>query len=128
MNMETNEIAEKIISIPVVLNDGSDITSHSVLRDTGYFESPSSITVKILAKALGKKPEYIDSWLNWSDNKRTVAGWYFIRTKSGTFEVGFFPKHDGPDPIEYSEILQACANFIKHEIEDIRTSSQYEVG
>lgn len=42
--------------------------------------------------------------------------------KNEKYIVGYFPVKEDFNPIEYSDINEACTAFIKREIEEIRTS------
>ena len=55
-----------------------------------------------------------------SEDKRTTSGWYFIQYEKGNYIVGYFPSNADMKAIEFVDIKEACAAFIKKEIEDIR--------
>lgn len=112
-------IVEEIISIPVSFTN-SNKSPADLLVASGYLESPEAITVDILADALRKSPEYIESWLIWSDDKRTDSGWYFQRKSGEDFLVGYYPARPDLPTTRYSDAYLAGANFVKLEIEEIR--------
>jgi hypothetical protein len=43
-----------------------------------------------------------------------------IGASEGKYIVGYFPKNEDLNEIEYSDSKEACAAFIKKEIEEIR--------
>ncbi len=113
------KIAEAVILIPTFFFEKRPGVSFRVLlSNSGYCNSPDRVTVEMLTIALQKHPESIESWLTWSDNKRSDSGWFFRGNSFGGFEVGYFPPHEDRPITEYADILLACANFIKLEIVD----------
>ena len=77
------------------------------------------ISIKDLLSALQSDPVQVESWLSWSDSKRTDSGWYFRHVQLGKFEVGYYPKQTGRELELYSDAYIACANYIKREVESI---------
>jgi hypothetical protein len=120
--MNKNDTIGQIICLPAKFNDPETNESiYSLLKATGYFELYDQIRESDIAKALAKQPECINQWLSWSDDKRTGSGWVFAKNSSGNYIVGYFPAAPGFEQKEYANIIEACANFIKKEIEEIRT-------
>jgi len=65
-------------------------------------------------------PEYIKDWLQFSGDKRTSESWYFRETDNGRSIVGYYPDMTDKKFKVYSNINEACAAFIKLELEGIR--------
>jgi len=59
-----------------------------------------------------------------SEDKRSNSVWYFQQENEETFVVGFFDRKNSKmnQLIKYTDRIEACAAFIKREIEDIRQS------
>ena len=97
----------------------------TLLETSGYVQSPDVITEELLERVLVSHPEWIDSWVTWSCDKRTAAGWYLLTPKEssidGSWVVGYYP--DG-DWYSSPEAARSCAIFIKREIEALRASSK----
>jgi hypothetical protein len=109
-----------LIYIPRKFEDLGNVSMYSLLSDSGYFEAHSQISESIIREALRAHPDMVDEWMRFSEDKRTNAGWYFRPTHRG-YEVGYFSR--APSSIrsaEYSDRTEACAVFIKNEIEEIR--------
>ena len=56
-------------------------------------------------------------------DKRTSSGWYIRLNDEELYEVGYFDikaDHDR-NRVQYENAINACAAFIKHEIESIRS-------
>jgi hypothetical protein len=64
---------------------------------------------------LAERPDVLEGWLQWSEDKRTSSGWYFSREDEG-FIVGHLP--DGPIS-RFPSMLEACAEFVLREAESI---------
>jgi hypothetical protein len=97
-----------------------NVSINVLLKETGYFEVHSQINEANISNELKKHPEYINHWLNWSNNKRTNSGWFFKQENNGKYVVGYSPEKPDLNHFEYSDLPEACAAFIKLEIEEIR--------
>ena len=97
---------------------------HELLRKTGYFEQYDEVSETAIRDTLMCYPEYIDEWISYCQDKRTSSGWYIIQEDSTCCKVGWFSAN-GDRSMEsiYVDRREACAAFIKHELEDIRRSS-----
>ncbi len=117
-------IIEKIIHLPRLFKSLGNRSMYLLLRDTGYFEITDQIYEENISQALKQYPECINEWKILSDDKRASSGWYFKELDHGKYIVGYFDlKRKNNPEVEFSEIREACAFFIKQEIEDIRLFS-----
>ena len=120
MNLQTTIL--RVISLPRKFYQNGDVSIHSLLRDSGYFEMYELVSEEALCAAIYDHPEYINDWLSFSEDKRT-SGWYFQRSSNEQWEVGYVSAGGGSiDAARYSDPARACASFVKHEVEDIRTT------
>ena len=99
-----------------------NISIYSLLKESGYFELYNQISELEISVMLIQHSKCIDQWLSWSENKRNSSGWYFKQKEDGKYIVGYFPTKEDLKTTEYFEIIEACAAFIKREVEDIRKS------
>ncbi|HNO71685.1 MAG TPA: hypothetical protein PKO16_07945 [Bacteroidia bacterium] len=120
--MNTNNLIKSILSLPEKFHTIRNVSIYSLLKETGYFEIHGQINEAIIIDELNKHPEYINHWLNWSDDKRTTSGWYFKQNENGKYVVGYSPASEQSKQMEYFDLKEACAVFIKREIEEIRKS------
>ncbi len=120
--MNTSVLIRKILSLPEKFYNLGNASIYSLLKETGYFEIYCQINEATILDELNKHPEYINYWLNWSDDKRNTSGWYFKQNENGKYVVGYFPASEQSKQMEYSDSKEACAAFIKREIEEIRKS------
>ncbi len=119
MNIETT--IEKIIHLPHVFKRIGTKSVHSLLKDTGYFEMADQIHEENIINALQQFPDCIAEWKQFSEDKRTSSGWYFYEIEGKRFVVGNLdPIKVNNLEVEFSDIIKACAFYIKHEIENIR--------
>jgi hypothetical protein len=120
--MNTSILIQSILSLPENFYALGNVSIYSLLKETGYFEMHNQINRDVILDEINKHPECISYWLNWSDNKRTTSGLYFRQNENGKYIVGYFPAREELKQIEYSDVKEACAAFIKREIEEIRKS------
>jgi len=100
-----------------------NVSPCSLLKKSGYFEMHDQITIEAIHGALCAHPDYVNDWIQFSEDQRCDPVWFF-RQNGADYEVGFWSsKADDTPPTKYSDPLEACATFIKHEIEGIRLST-----
>lgn len=63
-------------------------------------------------------PNFVNDWLRYSENKRVSSGYFFTET-DGIYSVGFLSLNDGANEKLFSSREEACAYFIKKEIDEI---------
>jgi hypothetical protein len=117
--MGTKNMISDIIHLPEKFYAGN-ASIYSLLKETGYFESHLQVNEAILLDELNKLPELVNQWLNWSDDKRSSSGWYFQKNATKGYVVGYHPSIHNPIQLKFIDSKEACAAFIKREIESIR--------
>lgn len=113
-----SDIVDKIIKIPQAYK-ADNKSAYALLKESGYFENYEDITVDLLKHELIKKPEVVDDWLLWSADKRS-NGWYILEDFKDGHQVGAYVDKEWITEKRYTDLSEACAHFIKMEIEDIR--------
>jgi len=63
-----------------------------------------------------RNPAVVESWIDYSAEKRSSDAWYFVPTSAGRYEVGLFPA--GPNTV-FTSGAMACAEFIARELASI---------
>ena len=62
--------------------------------------------------------------MQYADDKRTSSGWYVTLNDEGCYEAGYIADvWTRTNRVRYDNAIDACAAFIKREIEDIRTNN-----
>lgn len=110
-----------------IIHLSSDFRAHdnnqsiyNLLESTGYFLNFDQISIDAIQTELRKHSKVIEEWLEWSESKRSNSGWYFKNDNEKSV-VGYYTGlEDTSSSINYSDLHEACATFIKNEIEDIR--------
>ena len=100
-----------------------DMSIFALLEATGYFGLHDQISENDIRAALSRNPECIQDWMQYCSDKRTPTGWYIRLNDEELYEVGYFDinaEHD-TNRVQYENVIDACAAFIKHEIETIRS-------
>jgi hypothetical protein len=112
--MKAPLVVERVCRLPIDFRDGTK-SPLQLVRDSGYLENPVALTIEAVEDALRRKPELVDEWLGWSEDKRVSSGWYFL--KAGTqFVVGYYPR--GEKRL-YADRIAACADFVIHDVASI---------
>lgn len=112
----TQEVINRILSLPDKFQKLGNQTFDNLLKDSGYAEISGQIREDDILEAIKQHPEVVKSWFDWSENKRSSSGW-FIKEDKEKYVVSFFPDTEGKEITETKDIYKACACFIKKEIE-----------
>ena len=119
--MKTEDILVDLIRLPRMFNAG-DVSMYELLRQTGYFELHDQISEAAIRQTLDWHPECVDDWISYSEDKRTSSGWFIKQENSAKYRVAYFScEGDKGLQTSYVDRIEACAAFIKHELEDIRS-------
>jgi hypothetical protein len=89
------------------------VSARELIARTGYSTRWRSVSVGLLADTLRAHPEWVDAWIQWSEDKRVSSGWYISRCGESAFDVGSYPS---VPPVRYRDQTQACAVFVRHEL------------
>lgn len=118
--LETKATVEAVARLPRTFHSRGDLSAYAILEQSGYFDRHADVTPDMLAAILGSDPSLVDEWLAFSENKRTSSGWYFRQGATG-FTVGFVGDAGNKvDESNYTDPIEACAKFIKGEVEEMR--------
>jgi hypothetical protein len=102
-----------------------DKSPFALLKETGYFELHDQVSVSNIREALIRDPACVQEWIQYVDDLRCSSSWYFdFDDDENQYEVGFFDINADPtrsNRVQYENSTDACAAYIKHEIESIRT-------
>jgi hypothetical protein len=119
--MDVSDIADQIVALPRVFHERGNVSPFSLLKSTGYFKAHHHISAAEIRAALLRSPESVREWMEYSEDKRTTSGWYVKQNDDRRYEVGYFAEDgDYHNRVQYSDRIDACVSFIKHEIEEIR--------
>ena len=93
--------------------------------ETGYSEHYCNVSESFLEGVLRNDSSLVEDWKAFSEDKRWSPAWYFT-TGGGISVVG----HNPPDPNmkekTFRDPFQACAYFVKMEMEAFRGRHQDE--
>jgi len=117
-----NKVIISIISLPENFHKNRTISAYSLLNESGYFELFEIIYEDDIYEELYQHQQYIEQWLIWSEDKRTDAGWYIRKEDWGGYIVGHLSTLRRFEIFKYTDVVRACAAFIKREIEEIRNN------
>jgi hypothetical protein len=112
--MNLIEIIENIVMIPSVFESEKDISVYDLLKKSGYFKAYKKVDALAIERILRQHKNYLDDWYNYSQNKRG-GGWYIANDGNKALN-----NLSSGEKIQFSNEIEAVANFIKNEIEDMR--------
>jgi hypothetical protein len=118
-----NNIATEIVKIPRTFQIRRDMSIVALLKETGYFELHDQVSVNDIRQALTRDPACVREWMQYSEDQR-CPGWYLSLNDENLYEVGFFSDNAEShysNRVQYESAMDACAVFIKHEIERVRS-------
>ena len=120
------DVVVKVCSIPADFHRRGDVSVVYLLEESGYDTVRDAITVPILRQHLQAQPSLIDDWAGYSEGKRCSSGWYFDDDRHST---GHFSSKAGRSHQQvFPDRTEACAEFIKHELESIRENPSFRSG
>lgn len=117
------ETIYNVLHLPARKSTYGDMSMRTLLEQTGYIDNYKNFGVKEILEGLNENATLADSWLTYSSEKRSNAGWYIQDNENGKYLVGYYPEDVDLPLRKYTEVNRACAVFIKQEIEDIRQGS-----
>jgi hypothetical protein len=123
MNLNKNDMALQIASLPQRFHSLGNVSMFSLLEATGYLGLHEQISETDIRKALVSCPECVQEWMQYSEDQRSSSAWYFTLNDEGLYETGHFDIKSVPNDtnrVQYENAIDACAAFIKHVIESIR--------
>jgi len=120
MRKNTASTACNVINLPRTFHSVGNASIYDLLKESGYFAEHDHVTECAIHNALRSHPELARDWMDFSDDKRASAGWFLRSGGPKGYQVGYYP---GNEVLDFSDLLAACAAFVKREIEDIRTDS-----
>ena len=118
--MDLENLIRILVNLPSQFQEVRNKSIITLLKESGYVKYFDIVNENNIADFLKKYPEKIKDWLIWSDDKRSLSGWYFIQEKENSFLLGYLPKDRKVDELQYSDKILACAIYIKLELEHIR--------
>ena len=119
-NVNKNDMITQIVTLPRQFYTLRNVSMFSLLQATGYFQLYDQISEEEIRAALVRCPECVEEWTQYSEDKRT-SGWYIIQDDEGRYEVGSVAENgERSNQIWLDSRLDACASFVRHELESIR--------
>ena len=122
MDFNDVDIATQIVTLPRKFHILGNVSIFALLKATGYFGQHDQISEGDIRAALLRCPECVQEWMQYAEDKRTPCGWYVTQNDEGCYETGYIADvHTRTNRVQYENAIDACAAFIKHEIESIRS-------
>lgn len=111
-------ILEAIYSLPVGLKLRGGISLLQLVRETGYPHLQTELGVEEIRSGIAGRAGIIAEWLEYSREKDANWGWFFQGPYQGFFLAGSRTR-SLESPINTGDATEACAFFIKAELDSI---------
>jgi hypothetical protein len=118
-----SQIAMQIVTLPRRFQSRGNVSMFSLLEATGYFGLHDQISEADIRTVLVRCSECVQEWIQYSEDKRASSGWYVMENHEGCYEVGDITERgEFKERLAYNRRIDACAAFVKREIENIRVA------
>ena len=112
----------KLISLARDFWEIETISIYDLVKQSNYANEANQINEQTLYEGLLAHPNFVDDWLQYTDDKR-CWGWYFREESKGEYLVGYIDliNDEYSDTMykEYKDKSKACAAFLKRELDSI---------
>ena len=112
-----SNITASLIGLAREFSQKYTVSMYELLQQLNYASLAGQVTEQSLYKELLSHPDFVDDWLEYSEDKR-CAGWYFKTDNEGKYLVGYVDENKESET-RYDDKLRACAVFLKHELDVI---------
>jgi hypothetical protein len=121
--MDIDRTIYELVSLPLCYN-----SEYDTVKATGYFDLHEKISTDIIREYLEKNPEWFKRWIQYSEDQRCTPSWYFMKTDEGNYMIGYVPREStiNTHEKEYDNPFEACADYIKKIVEQIREIGNYK--
>lgn len=100
----------RLVRLPIEFLEKGNVSVDDLIAE--YKLLPENKVFRVTAERIKSRLELdhslVDTWIEWSADKRASSGWYF-KKRDDKWEVGYFP--NGPMEL-FSDPINACAEFI----------------
>jgi hypothetical protein len=114
-------IIDRIIFLPQSFRTRGDKSFYNLLESSRYFDFYEDVTESGICERLREYPVCCDSWMEWSEDRRSDSGWYVRRENENSYVVGYHGECSKIVPKYFIDKTQAVASFIKNQIENMRS-------
>ncbi len=108
--------------LPIDFSRGS-VSAIELLVRSGYLTVRRDITLERLSDCLAMHPEWIDAWLQWSEDNRSSPSWYIETLGPDEFEVGHY-NGGRSSQMQFDDRVRACAEFVSRELEQLAETAE----
>ncbi len=112
------EAMERIFCLPVEFRLRGQVSLLGLVQATGYPALADRIGVEDLRGALRGRMGIVEAWVRYSTEKPASWGWFLEGLHKGCYLTGSMTR-SLETPIATADAAEACAYFIKAELEAI---------
>jgi hypothetical protein len=108
--MNKNKIINFICSMPKTFHEKGDVSMLYLFVEAGGQQVLDNISELEISMVLETNPEYIDSWVQLSEDNRSRPSYFFrYMEANSSWEVGYYPNGES---VFFKNNKDACANYI----------------
>jgi hypothetical protein len=104
-------IVSAVCQIPIAYRKPDGESLQQLVLRSGYFDNPDELSVDAVEEFLRDKPELVNQWFYFCEDKRTSSGWYIV-DDGQRFLVGQI----GGQAVAFLDRVSACAEYVVREI------------
>ena len=114
--MDKKTVVRNIVNLANDQYRRDDISFYQFFLDSGYLTLQEEISIDDIKEELRRCPYLVESWFNYSDDQRISSGWYVRKESENTYIIG---RVESDSITTYTDDIEACAKFVKLQIEDM---------
>ena len=122
---QLDAVVRAVCRLPVDFSLGG-VSSVDLVERSGYIARQADVTVPRLAACLEVHPDWVSAWFGWSADNRSSPAWWVGGIGGDRYQVGYSDIRGQAEtpPIEVLGKAQACAEYVKRELEQIAEIAQ----
>jgi hypothetical protein len=118
-------VVAAVCRLPLDFHSIHTMSGVDLVRRSGYLSVRSDVTVERLSQCLREHPDWVNQWFAWSDDTRGSPAWRVFEKRSGQFHLSYYDEPGSPPPMVFTDKVQACAEYVHREIEEIADLSEH---
>jgi hypothetical protein len=109
--------AERVCHIAREFGQRGAPSLEALLQASSYRAVREELDAAQIEDILKSKPDLIEDWLHFSEDKRTTYGWSFYPVSDAWVVSQPFPKQGAPVERRHGSASAACADYILTELD-----------
>ncbi len=117
----TEAMLGNLCRMPIEHVRRGNVSMVGLLRESGYLEDLEDLDAALFEAWLRANPEYLDSWLFYSNDQRSSPTWYLHEPgqSESRWAIGYVTGKPDHEMLFYPDRFAATAQFIKKYVESL---------